>query len=270
MRAVVCLVEHTYESIDVAPVYFGRHPPFDLESSTDVVTPSVRRAVVVDHDHGEAVHAYPPSNLNRFHVRALVEFRITDEDEEPRRVESLGCNGAVGADRQGKSVAERPTPNLHAANECPIGVVAERAGRGCKIIKRGGVDEPGCREYRIERLRPVALRKVEPIACPIIRVAIIRAAQSVGLTLSEITESFATLPAARTPTEEDWTRLSQTWREALDERIERLNLLRDQLTRCIGCGCVSLTSCGLINSGDALGAEGAGARRLAQRSTAQS
>lgn len=149
------------------------------------------------------------------------------------------------------------------SNEMTIGELARRSGVATSALRyyetRGLIvsirSDGNQRRYERSVLR---------------RVAIIRAAQSVGLTLSEITESFATLPAARTPTEEDWTRLSQTWREALDERIERLNLLRDQLTRCIGCGCVSLTSCGLINSGDALGAEGAGARRLAQRSTAQS
>ncbi|GBE23940.1 MAG TPA: redox-sensitive transcriptional activator SoxR [Actinobacteria bacterium] len=92
------------------------------------------------------------------------------------------------------------------------------------------------------------------------RVAIIRAAQSVGLTLAEISESLGTLPSGRAPDARDWTRLSGAWRTALDDRIESLIALRDQLTDCIGCGCVSLVSCGLVNYGDILGADGAGAR----------
>jgi MerR family transcriptional regulator, redox-sensitive transcriptional activator SoxR len=98
------------------------------------------------------------------------------------------------------------------------------------------------------------------------RVAIIRAAQSVGLTLAEISESFGSLPSGRTPNARDWEKLSGSWRAALDDRIARLRGLRDQLSDCIGCGCVSLASCGLVNFGDVLGEDGAGAHLLAGNS----
>ena len=91
------------------------------------------------------------------------------------------------------------------------------------------------------------------------RVAFIRTAQRVGLTLGEIGEALATLPAGRTPTKADWTRLSQTWRPRLDEQIRRIELLRDRLDGCIGCGCLSLRSCALTNPGDDLSDLGPGA-----------
>lgn len=94
------------------------------------------------------------------------------------------------------------------------------------------------------------------------RVAFIRSAQRVGLTLEEIGEALATLPAGRTPTREDWTRLSRAWRSRLDEQIARIERLRDNLDGCIGCGCLSLAKCSLMNPGDVLAAEGPGAVRL--------
>lgn len=94
------------------------------------------------------------------------------------------------------------------------------------------------------------------------RVAFIRAAQQVGLSLAEIGEALAGLPEGRTPTRADWARLSLTWRVRLDERIALMEKLRDSLTGCIGCGCLSLTDCQLANPGDALGAQGPGPRRL--------
>lgn len=94
------------------------------------------------------------------------------------------------------------------------------------------------------------------------RVAFIRAAQRVGLSLEEIADALATLPENRTPTKADWARLSRSWRSRLDERIADLERLRDQLTGCIGCGCLSLRSCGLRNTEDRLAASGPGARIL--------
>lgn len=79
------------------------------------------------------------------------------------------------------------------------------------------------------------------------RVSFVRTAQLVGLTLAEIREALATLPDRRTPTARDWARLARTWQPRLDERIEVLTRMRDQLDSCIGCGCLSLTSCGLWN-----------------------
>jgi MerR family transcriptional regulator, redox-sensitive transcriptional activator SoxR len=102
------------------------------------------------------------------------------------------------------------------------------------------------------------------------RVAFIRASQRVGIPLAQIKEALDTLPARRTPTVRDWARLSTAWCADLDERIRQLQDLRDRLTGCIGCGCLSLTDCQLANPGDALGAAGPGPRRLsAQPSSAQ-
>ena len=94
------------------------------------------------------------------------------------------------------------------------------------------------------------------------RLAFVRAAQNVGLTLPEIREALATLPDGRTPSGRDWARLSESWRERLDERIAALVQLRDGLSSCIGCGCLSLSRCALYNPGDAAAGEGPGARRL--------
>lgn len=94
------------------------------------------------------------------------------------------------------------------------------------------------------------------------RIAFIRVSQKVGVSLAEIRAALATLPEERTPTKADWSRLSRTWRAALDARIERLHRLRDELDGCIGCGCLSLRTCTLFNPHDALAAEGAGPRIL--------
>lgn len=94
------------------------------------------------------------------------------------------------------------------------------------------------------------------------RLAFIRTAQRVGLSLEEIHEALETLPARRTPTKSDWTKLSQRWRGELDARIDAMNRLRDKLTVCIGCGCLSLKVCGLYNHDDELARLGPGAPGL--------
>ena len=94
------------------------------------------------------------------------------------------------------------------------------------------------------------------------RVAFVRAAQRVGLSLEEIAEALATLPEGRTPTKADWARLSQSWRGRLDEQIERIERLRDRLDGCIGCGCLSLKTCALNNPGDEGASRGPGAAFL--------
>lgn len=91
------------------------------------------------------------------------------------------------------------------------------------------------------------------------RLAFIRAAQHVGLTLDEIRKALATLPSSRTPTRADWARISRSWRVRLDEEIEALIALRDGLDSCIGCGCLSLQTCRLSNPRDVAAAEGPGA-----------
>jgi MerR family transcriptional regulator, redox-sensitive transcriptional activator SoxR len=95
------------------------------------------------------------------------------------------------------------------------------------------------------------------------RVAVIQAAKAVGMPLADLKTALDALPAGRTPTKADWERLSRTWRGRLDQRIEELQRLRDGLTSCIGCGCLSLRSCALLNPQDVLAADGSGARRLA-------
>lgn len=99
------------------------------------------------------------------------------------------------------------------------------------------------------------------------RVALIRVAQRVGIPLAEIAAALDSLPNGRTPTQEDWERLSLRWRDELDERIKRLQQLRDDFTDCIGCGCLSLTCCGLANTHDQLGEHGPGPRRILEDAT---
>ncbi|WP_300603958.1 redox-sensitive transcriptional activator SoxR [Trebonia sp.] len=94
------------------------------------------------------------------------------------------------------------------------------------------------------------------------RLAFIRAARNVGLSLDEVAGALATLPDSRTPTRADWTRLSRAWRARLDGQIAALEKLRDGLDSCIGCGCLSLKRCAISNPGDAARADGPGARYL--------
>ena len=94
------------------------------------------------------------------------------------------------------------------------------------------------------------------------RIAVIKVAQRSGVPLKEIARALAALPDARPPTAADWRALAQRWREILDERIERLTRLRDQMSDCIGCGCLSMKVCPLRNPGDRLSEEGAGPRLL--------
>jgi MerR family redox-sensitive transcriptional activator SoxR len=94
------------------------------------------------------------------------------------------------------------------------------------------------------------------------RVAFIRIAQQVGVSLDEIRIALANLPDARTPTATDWERLSRHWQHRLEERISMLQRLRDDLAGCIGCGCLSLKRCRLYNPNDELAAAGPGPRRL--------
>ncbi|HZP58383.1 MAG TPA: redox-sensitive transcriptional activator SoxR [Dehalococcoidia bacterium] len=94
------------------------------------------------------------------------------------------------------------------------------------------------------------------------RVAVIRVAQATGVSLAQVREAFAALPGSRDPTPADWERLSRRWRAALGKRIQALEGLRDKLSSCIGCGCLSLERCALFNPGDQAGANGDGPRYL--------
>ena len=94
------------------------------------------------------------------------------------------------------------------------------------------------------------------------RVAFIKVAQRLGIPLGSISAALKSLPEGRTPTAADWNRLSASWRALLDDRISKLQQLRDQLTSCIGCGCLSLKDCPLRNPLDSLSRQGPGPRLL--------
>ncbi len=136
-----------------------------------------------------------------------------------------------------------------------IGEVAARAGVATSALRfyedhgliRSERNEAGHRRYPPDVLR---------------RVSFIRTAQRVGLSLAEIGEALASLPDGRTPTARDWDELARAWRPRLDDQIALLARLRNQLDECIGCGCLSLTSCGLWNPDDVAAALGTGPRYL--------
>src|SRR4051794_31071889 len=136
-----------------------------------------------------------------------------------------------------------------------IGEVAARAGMAPSALRY--YEEQGL--IAAERTAGGARRYPRSV---LRRLAVIRAARNIGLSLPEIRAALETLPAGRPPTATDWARLSQGWRERLDEQIAALTELRDGLTSCIGCGCLSLGRCALSNPGDVAAREGAGARWL--------
>ncbi|PWC46903.1 redox-sensitive transcriptional activator SoxR [Azospirillum sp. TSA6c] len=94
------------------------------------------------------------------------------------------------------------------------------------------------------------------------RVAVVKVAQRLGISLASIADALNALPEDRTPTTADWRRMSERWREELDDRIAKLTKLRDNLDGCIGCGCLSIRDCPLRNPWDELGDSGAGPRLL--------
>jgi MerR family redox-sensitive transcriptional activator SoxR len=137
--------------------------------------------------------------------------------------------------------------------EMSIGAVAERSGVATSALRfyedRGLIhshrNSSGHRRYRRSVLR---------------RVAFIRFAQQMGLTLGEIRGLVDELPDNRVPDAEDWARVSAAWTPLLDAHIEQLQRLRDRLTGCIGCGCLSMKRCGVLNPGDELAEQGPGPR----------
>ena len=134
-----------------------------------------------------------------------------------------------------------------------------------EVAARSGASTSALRFYEAKGLlssgRTAGGHRVYPRST-LRRVAFVRAAQRVGLSLEEIRTALDTLPSARTPTTADWTRLSQTWRSRLDRRIAEMTRLRDELDQCIGCGCLSLQTCNLYNPGDRAAALGTGPRYL--------
>ncbi len=136
-----------------------------------------------------------------------------------------------------------------------IGALAKRAGVAASALRY--YEEAGL----IESSRTAGQQRQFPREV-LRRIAFIRVAQTVGLSLEEIRAALATLPQQRTPTKADWEKLSRSWRPLLDQRINELVALRDQLTSCIGCGCLSLRSCALYNPDDAAKRKGSGPRYL--------
>jgi MerR family redox-sensitive transcriptional activator SoxR len=94
------------------------------------------------------------------------------------------------------------------------------------------------------------------------RLSFVQVSQQLGFTIEEIRAALATLPASRTPTQKDWERISRNFRANLDDRIARMTRLRDYLDGCIGCGCLSMKKCALVNPADGLKKFGAGARAV--------
>ena len=90
------------------------------------------------------------------------------------------------------------------------------------------------------------------------RISVIKAAQKMGVTLESIKTAFSTLPNKRTPTTKDWELLSSVWQKELNQRIAQMEKLRDLLSGCIGCGCLSMNNCPIYNEDDKLAAEGSG------------
>ena len=139
-----------------------------------------------------------------------------------------------------------------------IGEIAERSGLAPSAIRfyeRRGLIAAERTVGNQRRYRRDVLR----------RIAFVRIAQRVGLSLEEIIEALVGLPVDKAPSAQEWQRLTRGWRDRLDERILMLEALRGGLTSCIGCGCLSLRTCALANPGDVVGREGPGPRYLLKR-----
>jgi MerR family redox-sensitive transcriptional activator SoxR len=134
-----------------------------------------------------------------------------------------------------------------------------------ELSARSGVSQSALRFY--ERQGLIAARRTDGNqrrypAVTLRRVALIQAGKAAGIPLERIRGALDTLPADRSPTKRDWERLSGSWRRELDERIATLEAIRGRLTTCIGCGCLSLKTCGLLNPDDEAGKLGGGAHYL--------
>ena len=142
--------------------------------------------------------------------------------------------------------------------------LADRVTIG-EFARRAGVAASALRYYEQQGLisseRTVGGQRRYPRVM-LRRVAFIRAAQTVGLSLAEVRTALAKLPDERTPNKADWNKVSATWIRHVDERIAELEQLRATLNSCVGCGCLSLRTCRLYNPEDTAVTRGAGARWL--------
>ncbi len=148
-----------------------------------------------------------------------------------------------------------PPPRSDPAGLIAIGELARRSGVAASALRF--YEEQGL----IAGTRSAGGRRLYPRHV-LRRVAFIRAAQTVGLPLEQVRASLATLPDGRTPTKADWQRLAGGWQPLIDARIEALQVLRQRLAQCVGCGCLSLTDCALYNPQDLAATAGDGARYL--------
>lgn len=134
-----------------------------------------------------------------------------------------------------------------------------------ELSTRSGVAQSALRFYEREGL--IAARRTDGNqrrypSVTLRRVALVQAGKAAGIPLGRIRAALDELPAGKAPTKRDWERLSRSWRRELDERIATLESVRDRLTTCIGCGCLSLRTCGLLNPDDEAGSLGGGAHYL--------
>jgi len=141
------------------------------------------------------------------------------------------------------------------AVELSIGEVAQRSGvapSALRFYEREGLIASTRTDGNQRRYDRAVLR----------RIALVQAGRAAGISLVEIRDALAGLPTTRTPSRRDWERLSNRWRDDLDARIETLQALRERLTTCIGCGCLSIDRCELLNPEDEAAAKGPGAHYL--------
>ena len=132
-----------------------------------------------------------------------------------------------------------------------------------ELSSRSGVSQSALRFYEREGLLAARRTDGNQRRYPVVtlrRVALVQAGKAAGIPLERIRAALDTLPEGKQPTKRDWERLSSSWRRELDERIETLEAIRGRLNTCIGCGCLSLKTCGLLNPDDAAAALGPGAR----------
>src|SRR3954447_14603031 len=133
-----------------------------------------------------------------------------------------------------------------------IGELSQRSGvsqSALRFYERHGLIHAERTDGNQRRYLPSTLR----------RVALIQAGKQAGIPLERIGQALSTLPTGKAPTKRDWERLSRSWAAEVDARIETLQAIRGRLTTCIGCGCLSLQTCGLLNPADEAGALGGGA-----------